>query len=354
MVCRKTRRLSNNVVRSRCHYFAALLGFMLSLLLARCEAFRVPSSNVVELPEHSLECRGGALNTSTASEWPPRDEHEEWLKQQAAFENNYQAQEQQQTTDFTSISIVSRIQSYIMTLYELSPALVGTTISCLGVFLMWQIPRLTGQPNQILSTFFINSWHNTKVTWGLSLILSSLSHMGAYHILVNLFALSHFGPSVKRLVLMGQQRKKLFSTKSTAIWPLLVSSAIVSNLIFFIFSHRRSASSLGLSGVTAALAAVQARAYPRRIYRVMLMGVIPISSSAQDFLKGSILLSLLGYIWSLSASSSQGGNPIAHMAHLGGLVYGVLYYESFVLQKSPTQVVQSCSKAMSRWWKSSA
>ena len=265
-----------------CHNTRSVLDVLAVVLFVGCKALPPP---IVEdypslcsrrFPFHALQCRGGSsfhiggggpieLNQALKGYNPTfiKNEHKGWLQQQQQpYEPLYH-----QSSSVTSPrhhkaqnrSIVSSITNYFAAIHQLSPSLRWTMVSCLVVFGMWQVPRFTGRQNHILLQWFVNSRSNTRRTMGASLILSSLSHIETYHLVGNLMALSHYGPRVKRLL----QRSSSRSYSDVPIWPLLVSSAIVSNVAqLFFANHPGGGFSLGLSGVTMALAAVQARAEP--------------------------------------------------------------------------------------------
>ena len=88
------------------------------------------------------------------------------------------------------------------------------------------------------------------------------------------------------------------------------------------------------------LLAIQARATPNRKYGIVLFGVIPISLQAKHLLQVSFLLSIVGTFFSTSSFMGRWrGETIAHGAHLGGLIFGVLYYELVILGLTPRQVL---------------
>ena len=78
---------------------------------------------------------------------------------------------------------------------------------------------------------------------------------------------------------------------------------------------------MGLSGVTLAFLATFARMYPQRELGVMLMGIIPVRMQAQVALSCTVGVECSGF-----HVSGIGGN-VAHSAHLGGLLFGMGYYE---------------------------
>lgn len=324
-----------------------------------------------------LECRGGgaaaaALTTGRGGsiELNPsyhgyrssiqRNEHEEWLQQQQQYQQRQEDRQYYQQRSFPETrrqgnqpsSFLSNIRMYFVTLHELSPSLFWTMISCIAIFSLWQVPLVTHRQNYILSTWFINSQQNTKKTLGASLILSSLSHISPSHLFFNLLALSNFGPSVYRLIQQQQRTQRRFTMvkktdTSVTIWPLLVSSAIFSNVAESMLTNRRSGggSSLGLSGVTMALFAIKARAEPYHPLGFLLWGVIPISLQAQYLLWLLMGTSLLGYLAPWEHHGVKKDN-IAHMAHLAGLIFGIGYHEFSILGLQVSQAVEKVRRQM--------
>jgi membrane associated rhomboid family serine protease len=96
-----------------------------------------------------------------------------------------------------------------------------------------------------------------------------------------------------------------------------VGAALFSSHVFLLAS--KNGGCMGLSGITLAFLAIFARMHPQRELGVMLMGIIPVRMQAQV-----ALLALL--VWSVLGSIFRIGN-VAHAAHLGGLLFGMGYYE---------------------------
>jgi rhomboid-like protein len=76
---------------------------------------------------------------------------------------------------------------------------------------------------------------------------------------------------------------------------------------------------MGLSGVTLAFLALQARLTPEREFGLALGGIIPVRMAAQVAL-------ILLLVWSLIGSLAR-ESTVAHSTHLGGLLFGMGYYE---------------------------
>lgn len=78
---------------------------------------------------------------------------------------------------------------------------------------------------------------------------------------------------------------------------------------------------MGLSGVTLSFLALQAKLFPDRQLG-MVLAIFPVRVKAQVALALLLVVSAVG---SLDQSSR-----VAHLAHLGGLLYGMAYYEAWL------------------------
>jgi Rhomboid family len=75
---------------------------------------------------------------------------------------------------------------------------------------------------------------------------------------------------------------------------------------------------MGLSGVTLAMMALQAKLSPDKEFRIVL-AIFPVT------LRANMALTCL-LIWSVIGSLAR-NSEVAHITHLGGLLFGVGYYE---------------------------
>jgi membrane associated rhomboid family serine protease len=304
---------------------AVLLFSLSSLWFVQC--LRVPRRRTAA-SEHNFsssrvlqELRGGNLNynrnqhielnpqyeSKSPSPSPPvhTNEHQEWLRLQ--LQQQLQIQQPQNTHAFqrqvANESIFSRMRQYMINLKKASPSVFWTALSCIGIFILWQIPLAI----PLLLKSCVCSRSNIIQAAGLPLFLAAISHASLYHLLANLFTLCSIAPGV-------------YSVTKSPLWPLLLGSAVFSNAVFV--GLRRSGSCLGLSGVTMSVIAVQARGVPNRVYSFLLGGILPISLPANQILQALLAVSLVG--------SFMRNSRIAHLVHLAGLIFGVLYYELYV------------------------
>lgn len=199
-------------------------------------------------------------------------------------------------------SPLEQIKTYCIKLHRISRTLSLGSLSCILVYILWQIPRFQG----MLQRYFVCSRYNIRQGRYVSMLLSVVSHASPTHLLVNLFAFQSFGPSLRQTLSMS----------NWPLWPLVWGAALFGSLSFVLFG---GGGCLGLSGVTLAFLALQARLTPEQEFRLALGGIIPVRMRAQVAL---IVLLSWSFIGSLVKKSS-----VAHVTHLGGLLFGMGYYE---------------------------
>jgi membrane associated rhomboid family serine protease len=240
-------------------------------------------------------------------------QHQQQLLEQPV-RRSYLPVNAQRPTSFDSVT--SSIQGYFLHLYASSPAVAQTLVTCLGTFLLWQVSAC--QP--ILSDYFVCSRRNFMAGRWSSLLLSSISHAGLFHLAANLMALVSIGIPVKQTLQLSKW----------PVWPLLLGGALTGSFSYLLLESG-GGGCIGLSAVTLSLLAVHAQQYPKNVMGFLLMGVIPVRIQAEKALRVLLVWSLWGSCWKRGAR--QGGVPIAHAAHLGGLLFGIAYHAAWVRQR---------------------
>lgn len=288
-----------------------------------------------------------AASRSFADANNDHDEHNAWLLQQQQQQhqvitsNQYQYQSNTLKTTATnhrwnnnnrgvlpsfvstkslmtaSQSFLGAARFYSERLFRGSPTAFWTTVASVAVFLSWQLLSFA---RPLLLQFFLASRLTAVRSYGLSLVLSTISHTSFRHLLVNIFVFLNLSPAISSMMVTTSSSSR--NRTPLVMWPLLLGGGVFGNLLFLLF--RPAGSCLGLSGVTMAMLAVYASAAPDRILRIMLFGIIPVSLTAGSIVQFLLVFSLVG---SLFFSSS----PIAHLAHLGGLIFGLLYYQNVII-----------------------
>jgi membrane associated rhomboid family serine protease len=227
-------------------------------------------------------------------------------------------------------------------------------VACVVTFLSWQIPAL--QPT--LSHWFVASRRNAFGRWP-SLILSAISHAGFFHLIFNLATLLSFGPMVQRTLQQYGGRvsssSRFSSSSSWPMWPLLLGSALAGSGTHLLMDQSAGGGGggcMGLSSVTLGIVAVYTRLYPTTTLQIMLAGIIPVRLQAQSLLKFLLAWSALG---TLRASMAMGkwASTTAHSAHLGGLLFGLAYYELWARRFHIDQMmrhIKASKQQPNKWW----
>lgn len=195
-----------------------------------------------------------------------------------------------------------------MALKATSPTLYFGLISILSTFVAWQIPTL----QRTMQKHFVCSAYNIKRGRFHTILTSAISHVSLMHLLINGYALVNFGPQVRQSI----------ASFGLPLWPFALGAALTGSLSY-LFLTRDGRGCLGLSAVTVAMMSFFARTYPNAQLG-FIVGFIPIRLPAEYALYAIGLVSLFG-------SLVRGlRDNVAHSAHLGGLVFGVVYFELLI------------------------
>ena len=136
-------------------------------------------------------------------------------------------------------------------------------------------------------------------------------HSGIVHLAFNMITLSMIGPLVERQI------------GSRSFLKLYIMGGIFAGFFNLLFVNAYSNSLLGASGAICAIFATFALTNPNM--KVCLIG-IPVAIKPKTIL---IIYAVVTIVLAIISSSN-----IAHVAHLGGLLFGYLYYKNiFKLKK---------------------
>ena len=159
---------------------------------------------------------------------------------------------------------------------------------------------------------FVCSAYNIKRGRFHTILTSAISHVSLMHLLINSYALVNFGPQVRQSI----------ASFGLPLWPFALGAALTGSLSY-LFLTRDGRGCLGLSAVTVAMMSFFARTYPSAQLG-FIVGFIPIRLPAEYALYAIGIVSLFG-------SLVRGlRDNVAHSAHLGGLVFGVAYFELLI------------------------
>jgi membrane associated rhomboid family serine protease len=147
-------------------------------------------------------------------------------------------------------------------------------------------------------------------------------HAGLLHLLLNSWAIYVFGRAIEKTIGRGKYLALfltsgvvggIFQVLVALLWPGLFGGPVVG-------------ASAGAFGLVAAFAVL----FPERELTLLLFFIIPIRLSAKMLLIVSLTLAVAGIVGNIISSNSIFSGNIAHAAHLGGMLAGMIFVRRFV------------------------
>jgi len=180
-------------------------------------------------------------------------------------------------------------------------ALVAVNVA---VYLLWHTMRSPAGVRWLAANFLLSTG---AVTQGRlqTLLLAEFSHIDTTHLIFNMIGLWTFGRAVERAI--GSWR----------LLYLYVAGGLLASVGYLVYAalvHSR-APSLGASGAVSAIAVVFACLYPRAWLVINFFIPVPAMLAVVGFL----ILDIVGVL-------SPQRDMVAHAAHLGGALFGGLYW----------------------------
>lgn len=181
----------------------------------------------------------------------------------------------------------------------------------IAVFLAW---NFSIGSSAVSSDFMINnflvSWNGLEQGRFWILATSAFSHNLFFHIFMNMFVLSSFGPIVE--VTIGFSRFVWFYL-AAAVFSSFCHAAVSTVIL-----HDPDLPALGASGAVSGVVLLFALLYPQQ--KILLFGIIPVPAL------WAVVIFVGLDLWGLFAQAGGGGLPIGHGAHLGGALAGLIFY----------------------------
>lgn len=200
-------------------------------------------------------------------------------------------------------------------------------IVTIAIFVLQQVlnvafPAANGRPNQLLTDWGVFSVVNFKALKVWTVVSYAFLHDSAtiMHIVGNMLGLFFIGRIIEPL--LGKR----------AFLLLYFSGAIAGALAYLAFHFNGYGALVGASAAVFALVSFFCLLYPERPITLLLFFVLPVTVKPKWLFWG-----LLGYsIYALIFNELAGGrHNIAHSAHLGGFLVGVLYFRYIYSKQSP-------------------
>ena len=146
-----------------------------------------------------------------------------------------------------------------------------------------------------------------------TLVSYTLLHQGLLHILGNALGLYFFGREL--ITLLGEKRLVGF----------YLAAAAVGGLAWFGVNFDRSAELMGASSAMCAFLVLFACIYPNRQITFLAFFVIPVTLKPKYIACVAAAIDLCGFVFA-ELPGAQIHTGIAHSAHLGGMLVGLLYF----------------------------
>lgn len=180
------------------------------------------------------------------------------------------------------------------------------------VFLMWQFS--SESPNGFMARNFLVSWDSIIEGRFWTLVTSAFSHNMFLHFFINMYVFFGFGRVIEQMI----GARKLFKFYFYAG----IASSLAHSLVCMYLLNDPSLPALGASGSVAGIILLFSLLFPRE--KILLLGIIPMPA-----IFGALVFVGLD-LWGLSAQLGGHGLPIGHGAHLGGALFGAVYYWLYI------------------------
>ena len=186
----------------------------------------------------------------------------------------------------------------------------------IGIYIIQQVinvsfPGNGGRGNTFLTNWFALSAQNFKALKVWTVLTYAFLHSShILHIIGNMLGLFYIGRILEPL--LGKQQFLL----------LYLGSAIVGGLAYLVFHPDGAIPVVGASAAVSAILAFFCMKFPERQITLLLFFIIPLAMKPKWLFWG-----FLGFtVFSLLLSELPGSSNIAHSAHLGGFLTGVVFF----------------------------
>ena len=197
----------------------------------------------------------------------------------------------------------------------------------IGVFALQQLfnvlfpsPYLPGTENAFMAKWFALSGENFRSfkVWTLFTYCFLHSTQGFMHIIGNMLGLYFIGRILEPQ--LGRQKFLI----------LYFSGAVFGGLLYLFVHFSSMTVVVGSSAAVFALMTVFCKIHPDRPITLLLFFILPVTIKPRYLLLCSSVISVLGLLLYELPNRSN----MAHSAHLGGILFGVLFYRTMIQTKS--------------------
>lgn len=157
--------------------------------------------------------------------------------------------------------------------------------------------------------FLISPAHLQNGMW-FNLVSAAFSHNLLWHLFINMFVLLSFGPVIEHA--MGTRRFVIFYILTA------IASSLTHCAVSYYLLNAPDANALGASGAISGLILLFSLKYPTE--RIYIFGVLGVPA-----IFGAIAFVAID-MWGLMFQIRGSGHLIGHGAHLGGAIFGAIYF----------------------------
>jgi membrane associated rhomboid family serine protease len=197
-------------------------------------------------------------------------------------------------------------------------------LATIGVFILQQVlnvffPGYGGRQNHFMTEWFALNGPNFKELKVWTVLSYSFIHstQSIWHILGNMLGLFFIGRIIEPII--GKQQFLL----------LYIGSALLGGLLFLFLHYNETTFVVGASAAVLGVITLFCRLRPEQPITLLLFFVLPVTIKPKWLFWGMLGFSVFGVLFDeLPAARNPGYSTmgVAHSAHLGGIVAGILYF----------------------------
>jgi membrane associated rhomboid family serine protease len=204
-----------------------------------------------------------------------------------------------------------------------------------AVFVLQQVlnvffPGVGGRENSLMSNWFALSGQNFQELKVWTILSYGFLHstVGFFHILGNMLGLYFIGRIVEPVI--GSKR----------FLGLYLGGTLIGGLVYLSLHFNSYGPVVGASAAVMAILTLFCQLYPERPVTLLIFFIIPVTMKPKWIFWASIVISAGGIL----LYELPGNSHVAHSAHLGGIVAGILYFR-FVHNQSSQFFATSSPRA---------
>jgi len=282
----------------------------------------LPSSFLQQQPlqqQYHLPQSAASSSLDASSRQQQQEHSPTFLHSETDFQYEASSQQTPATIQRQPPRLLEKISCHFEGIRQKSPNVWMMSLACIVVHILWQIPICRGTLSRHFVVSRTNVWNRPQ-----SLLLNSISHSSGWHLMMNLLIYLSIGPTLQQTL---QHTHKTRNNKSRCwlFWSFIVGAS-VSGSCLHLWKEKINGC-MGLSTITASMVAFQANIFPNDV-EALLRYIIP--PYGRSKVKASTIVNILLAVSALGCFHQNDNSRAAHAAHLGGLLFGIGYYQMWL------------------------